>query len=259
MNKLSEMLVQLRDAARSRVALAPVAGAEIDLLSGYFIQYQALQQRRASGEVLVGWKVAFAGAATQKRFGLNEPVFGALTDVMGIEPGSRVDLARLIQPKLEIELAFVLGRSLAPGEYCDEEILAAIAQVAPAFEIADSRWQGWRFGAGAFLADNAAAALYCLGPRQYFDPVRHTDVAYRLEHQGELCGLGSTFGREDAPLTNLCWLIRRLLADGHPLEAGQVVLSGALLPPLDIQPAEYRLYMLGTELALWFEPAPGLD
>jgi len=67
-----------------------------------------------------------------------------------------------------------------------------------------------------------------------------------------LCGEGNTQGREDNPLANLCWLIRRLLADGQPVEAGQVVLSGALLAPIDIEPSTYRLQMFGTELALVF-------
>ena len=77
-------------------------------------------------------------------------------------------------------------------------------------------------------------------------------MPYRLEHDGAPLGSGDTQQREDSPLLNLCWLVRRLLAAGQGVEAGQVVLSGALLAPLDIQPGTYRLHMLGTELALVF-------
>ncbi|HJR30312.1 MAG TPA: 2-keto-4-pentenoate hydratase [Pseudomonas sp.] len=256
-NKNKSLITQLRDATRSAVALPPIGHEALDVLDGYFLQCLALNQRLISGEKLTGWKVAFSGAAAQKRFGLNEPVFGALTDVMRVEAQGSVDLALLIQPKLEVELAFVVGHSLIPGDYSDDEILAAIAEVAPAFEIADCRWEGWSFGAGAFLADNAAAGFYCMGQIQKFDPVQHASVSYRLECEGMICGAGDTDEREDAPLVNLCWLIRRLLADGHPLEAGHVILSGALLPPMNIQPAQYRLHMLGTELALGFKAPSG--
>lgn len=253
MSGANALLVELDEALRSVQPIAPLAPEALDRLEGYGLQRQGLVRRQAGGERLSGWKVAFAGRAAQARFGLDEPVYGGLTTVMQVEPGSAVSLGRLIQPKLEIELAFVFGRALEPGDYADEEILAAIAQVAPAFEIADCRWQGWRFGLGAFLADNAAAALYCVGPHVSFDPVRHACVAYHLEHEGVYLGSGDTLDREDTPLFNLCWLVRRLLADGHRVEAGQVVLSGALLAPMDIQPGTYHLHMLGTELALVFQ------
>jgi 2-keto-4-pentenoate hydratase len=252
MSSGNALLSQLHQATRTVQAIAPLSPEAIGRLAGYALQRQALDRRQAAGEQLSGWKVAFAGSAAQKHFGLDEPVYGGLMDTMIVEPGTAVAFSRLIQPKLEIELAFLLGCALAPGDYRDEDILAAIGDVAPAFEIADCRWQGWDFGVGAFLADNAAAGLYCLGPRIPFDPVQHLSVAYRLECDGARCGSGDTRDREDSPLANLCWLIRRLLADGQRVEAGQVVLSGALLPPMNIQPATYSLHMLGMELALVF-------
>lgn len=246
------VLNRLRQATNSAQAIAPLAPGALDLLSGYALQRQALDVRLAAGEQLSGWKIAFAGSAAQRRFGLDQPVYGGLTDRMCIQPNSAVALSGLIQPKLEIEVAIVLGRTLAPGDHSDEDILDAIDEVAAAFEIADCRWKGWEFGVGAFLADNSAAGRYCLGPRIAFDPIEQANVAFRLECAGALLGDGETLDREDNPLDNLCWLIRRLLADGQPVEAGQVVLSGALLAPINIQPCTYRLHMFGTELALVF-------
>ncbi|WP_434705907.1 2-keto-4-pentenoate hydratase [Pseudomonas sp. Z1-12] len=252
MRREEDLLVRLHDAGQAIHALPSLEPEAVDLPTGYTLQREALRRRQVGGERLTGWKVAFAGRAAQDRFGIDEPVLGVLTDAMVVEPGQTVSLARLIQPKLEIELAFVLGRTLVPGFYSDEDILAAISEVAPAFEIADCRWQGWRFGVGAFLADNAAAALYCLGSRVGFHPGQLAHVNYRLECDGVPCGEGNAQAREDTPQANLCWLVRRLLADGQCVEAGQVVLSGSLLAPLDIKAAEYRLHMLGMELALLF-------
>ncbi|SDB16220.1 2-keto-4-pentenoate hydratase [Pseudomonas sp. NFACC23-1] len=252
MSREDHLLVRLHDAAQAVHALPSLEPEAVDLPTGYTLQREALRRRQVAGERLTGWKVAFAGRAAQDRFGIDEPVLGALTDAMAVEPGNTIPLARLIQPKLEIELAFVLGRTLVPGFYSDEDILAAVSEVAPAFEIADSRWQGWRFGVGGFLADNAAAALYCLGSRVRFHPEQLAHVDYRLACDGVPCGEGNAQAREDMPQANLCWLVRRLLADGQCIEEGQVVLSGSLLAPLDIKAGEYRLYMLGMELALVF-------
>ena len=253
MSRAHDVLGKLHEAQRNARAIAPLLPEALDRLQGYALLLQGLARRLAGGERLSGWKIAFAGRVAQARFDLDEPVYGGLTAVMEVEPGSVVSFERLIHPRLEVELALVFGRTLVPGDYTNEAILAAITEVAPAFEIADCRWQGWRFGLGAFLADNAAAGLYCVGTRVPFDPALHGCVAYRLEHEGAPLGSGDTQHREDSPLFNLCWLVRRLLADGHRVEAGQVVLSGALLPPMDIQSGTYRLHMLGTELALIFD------
>lgn len=248
---------RLLQAAREQVALPREQGDGLDLASGYELQRLGMRVREARHERLSGWKVAFAGAAAQRRFGLSEPVYGALTDAMAVAEGQTVDLAGLIQPKLEIELAVVMGQDLNPGFYSDEALLAAIGEVAAAFEIADCRWQGWGFEAGAFVADNSAAAAYCLSARQPFDARRHAQVEYRLMHEGHALGCGLSSLGDESPLSNTCWLIRRLLADGHRLSAGQIILSGALLPPIAIEPGCYRLSMLGMELALEFQAGQG--
>ena len=252
MSLARRLLGRLREAAIEAAPLAPEEGERLDVVQGYCLLCQALQQRRNGGEALVGWKVAFASRAAYERFGLGEPVYGALTDGMQVAAASEGELQRLIQPKLEIELAFILDRDLPAGQYSDEQLLAAVGRMAPAFEVADSRWQGWRFGAGAFLADNASAAAFCLGPRQPFDAGRAARLDYALYGAQDLLAKGSLGSRDDTPLHNLCWVLRRLLADGFELAAGQVILSGALLPPMTLEPGHYRVEMLGTELALTF-------
>lgn len=252
MSRGAGLAAALLQAQARATPLAPACGGGLTLDDGLQVQHQALARRLAAGERLTGWKVAFAGAAAQRRFGLSEPVYGALTDAMCVPPGATLALGGLVQPKLEVELALILGAPLRPGTWDDAALLGAVAAVAPAFEVADCRWSGWRFGAGAFLADNAAAALYCLGEPQAFGLAHHAGLDWQLEAEGAVLGAGSSPGEGDAPLPNACWALRRLLADGASLQPGQVILSGALLPPLDIRPVEYRLRMLGTELALRF-------
>jgi len=250
MSGVADLPAALLRAERRGLALAPLdGGLEPGKADGYRLQRLLLQRRLAGGEALRGWKVALCGAAAQARFGLDEPVYGALTSAMELPVDERIGLGRFIQPKLEIELAYRLARGLAPGRYDDQQLLRAIAEVAPAFEVADCRWRGWRFGLGAFLADNAAAAGYCLGAFQAFDAHRHAQVTYRLTRDGAGLGAGCA-GCE--PMGHLLWLLRRLLDDGQPLHAGQVVLSGALLAPLDIVAGDYSLEMLGQRLLVSF-------
>ena len=115
MSTPDDVLGQLRQARLSAHAIAPLAPQALDRQQGYALLRQTLERRVAAGEKPSGWKVAFAGRAAQARFALDEPVYGGLTDAMQVEPGSAVPLARLIQPKLEVELAFVFGHALAPG------------------------------------------------------------------------------------------------------------------------------------------------
>ncbi|MFN3984515.1 MAG: hypothetical protein ACK4KV_03455 [Rhodocyclaceae bacterium] len=246
MSDLADLPLALKRALRDARPLPPPAYA-LSPEEGYRIQGRA---REASTSMLSGWKVALSAAAAQARLGLSEPVYGWLGADMARAPDSVLPLERLIAPKLEVEVAFRLGRELAPGSHDDAALLAAIADMAPALEVADSRWQGWRFDAGAFLADDAAAALYCIGAWQAFD----ADVCRQMQCcllRGEVACARAETG--DMPQRNLLWLLRRLLADGQPLRTGQIILSGALLAPVDVEAGSYRLEMGGEALAIRFE------
>jgi len=246
MSGLNDLPAALRQAWDSAEPLATLQQS-LTLQQGYQLQRAGLAH---AGVALGGWKVALSGAPAQARLGLSEPVYGWLSTDMQRAPGSRLSLAQLIAPKLEVEVAFELGRDIEPGRHDDASLLACVARMAPAFEIADCRWQGWRFDIGAFLADDAAAGLYCLGPWQAFEAQACRQISCRLAHEGALLGSAEA---GDGPERNLLWLLRRLLADGQPLRAGQVILSGALLAPVDVQQGEYSVQMMGVELALRFE------
>lgn len=246
MSELSELPAALRQALQQAQPLPRLEQA-LSLEQGYRLQGKALAQ---AGVAPGGWKVALSGAPAQARLGLSEPVYGWLSADMQRAPSSRLALAQLIAPKLEVEVAFELGRDIESGEHDDASLLAAVSRMAPAFEVADCRWQGWRFDVGAFLADDAAAALYCLGPWQAFDAQACRRIDCHLAHDGSMLGSAEA---GQTPEHNLLWLLRRLLDDGQPLRAGQVILSGALLAPVDVQKGEYSVRMMAVELVLRFE------
>lgn len=252
MSALNDLPQRLLRAVSDCSPLQIIDAEGLDVAQGYALQRKGVLLRQARLERVCGWKVAFASDAAQHRFGLNEPVYGVLTDAMAVKAAATIDISELIQPKLEIELVLILGRDLKPGELNDDKIVEAIGSVALGFEIADCRWADWKFSAGGFLADNAAAAMYCLSEEVPFVVEQHAQVSYQLHHNGAWLGSGVSSLNAESPLAIVCWLVRRLLADGHHLCAGQVILSGALLPPIDIQPGRYTLAMFGTELALNF-------
>ncbi|WP_295473356.1 fumarylacetoacetate hydrolase family protein [uncultured Pseudomonas sp.] len=253
MNPLDDLPGRLLHCADQAVALpAEQAPAGLDVTTGYRLQRSNLALRLARGERFSGWKVAFAGAAAQARFGLGEPVYGGLTEAMAVLPGAALDLAGLVDPRLEIEIAFIFARDLPPADYSDEQIIQAIGGLALAFEVADCRWAGWRFEAGAFLADNAAAGRYCLSAALPFSASRHQALDYALTRDGVALGRGQTGDAADSALPITCWLVRRLLADKQPVRAGQVVLTGALLAPLAIEPGHFRFTLAGRALELDF-------
>ncbi len=222
------------------------------LADGYAVQRQLMKQNAATGNQVSGWKVAMANQPALDRFGLDEPVYGVLFRDMLIE-GDRLSPDAVIAPKLEAELAFILGHDLNGDHYTDQQIIEAIAYIAPAFEIADSRL-GWKFGIGGFVADNAVASFYQLGEPQLFIPGQTaTEVECRLTTATDILS-GSPASVLDGPLISFVRMVRSLLTLHGGVKAGQHFISGSLTKPIDMLPGTtYRLSMLGTELVLCYK------
>lgn len=219
---------------------------------GYGVQRQLMKQNAAAGNQVSGWKVAMANQPALDRFGLDEPVYGVLFSDMLIE-GNRLSPDAVIAPKLEAELAFVLGHDLEGDVYTDQQIIEAIAYIAPAFEVADSRL-GWKFGIGGFVADNAVASFYQLGEPQLFIPGQTaTEVECRLMTATETL-YASSASVLDGPLNSFIRMVRSLLVLHGRVTAGQHFISGSLTKPIDMIPGTtYRLTMLDTELVLSYQ------
>ncbi|MBR9867774.1 MAG: 2-keto-4-pentenoate hydratase [Oceanospirillales bacterium] len=219
---------------------------------GYGVQRQLIKQMVSEGKALSGWKVAMANQPALDRFGLEEPVYGVLFSDMLIE-GDSLSSDAVIAPKLEAELAFILGHDLEGDVYTDQQIIEAIAWIAPAFEIADSRL-GWTFSIGGFVADNAVASFYQLGELQPFIPGQTaTEVECSLTTATETLS-GSPASVLGGPLNSFIKMVRSLLALHGRVEAGQHFISGSLTKPIDMIPGTtYRLTMLGGELVLSYK------
>ncbi|GAA4573401.1 2-keto-4-pentenoate hydratase [Micromonospora coerulea] len=244
---------ELTEAGESGKPCPPLRGRllpEGDVESAYQVQQRQAQARWDRGERRVGAKIGLTSRAVQENFGVYQPDFGVLTDVMAVGDGVEVAIGRLLQPRVEAEIAFVLGADLAEERITTVDLIRAVDHVLPAIEIVDSRIAGWDISIVDTVADNASSGLFVLGTT----PRRLADVDLRLcgmvlEHAGEPVSVGAGAACLGNPLHALEWLAGTLARAGDPLRAGDVVLSGALGPMVPVTPGaayEARISGLGS-------------
>ncbi|UOY03178.1 2-keto-4-pentenoate hydratase [Blastococcus sp. PRF04-17] len=230
---------RLQTAAQTGVPCVPVRDLigtdDVDL--AYAVQQRLTDARLAGGARVVGRKIGLTSPAVQKQLGVDRPDFGVLFADMDVSDLPEVPSDRLLQPKTEAEIAFVLGADLADGPLDAEQVRGAVAYAVAALEIVDSRIAGWDITFGDTVADNASSGLFVLGERRLtldeFEPV---EVGMAMRLGGDLVSEGSGAACLGDPLNALAWLARTARDLGDPLRAGQVVLSGALGPMVATPP-----------------------
>ncbi len=252
---VDEAAERLADAARTGVPCPPVRdliGSD-DVELAYAVQQRFVQRRLAEGARVVGRKIGLTSPAVQKQLGVDRPDFGVLFDDMDVTALPEVPSDRLLQPRTEAEIAFVLGEDLAEGPLDDAQVRAAVASVAAALEIVDSRIAGWDITFGDTVADNASSGLFVLGEnRLTLDEFEPVEATMRMSLDGEQVSEGTGAACLGDPLLALAWLARTARDLGDPLRAGQVVLSGALGPMAPTPPGSVvsaEISSLGTVTA----------
>lgn len=227
---------RLDDAARTGTVCRPVRDliGSSDLAAAYAVQVLHREQALASGRRRSGRKIGLTSPAVQRQLGVDQPDFGDLfadTDCSG----ALVPMATLLQPRVEAEIAFVLGADLA-GDITESSVRAAVDHAVAALEIVDSRIQNWDISIADTIADNASSGRYLLGSTQValsdFEP---RDVRMKMQIDGHLVATGSGTECLGDPLLALAWLARAAIRCDDPLRAGEVVLSGALGPLVTLQ------------------------
>ncbi|MBF6301616.1 fumarylacetoacetate hydrolase family protein [Nocardia amamiensis] len=225
-------------AARSGTPCAPVRdliGAD-DVAAAYAVQELLTAERIAAGAEVVGRKVGLTSPAVQRQLGVDQPDFGVLFGDMHYRQGTPVPLSRLLQPKVEAEVAFVLAQDLVTGSLDDEQVRGAVGYAVAALEIVDSRIAGWDITFGDTVADNASSGLFVLGTeRRALDTFEPVSAQMRMAIDGVQVSTGTGAACLGDPLHALAWLARTTREFGRPLRAGQIVLSGALGPMAAIE------------------------
>ena len=233
-------------AALDRLAVARATGrpcppvrtllAAGDIRTAYAVQATWVASQVAAGATVVGRKIGLTSPVVQAQLGVDQPDFGTLLSTMDCPPGLPVDTGRLLQPKIEAEIAFVLARDLDAPDLGPDDVLAATGSLAAALEIVDSRVAGWDISIVDTVADNASSGLFTLGPERR--PPGGLDLAacsMRLWRGGEETSTGSGAACLGHPAIAVAWLATTARSYGQPLRAGEIVLSGALGPMVPVQ------------------------
>jgi 2-keto-4-pentenoate hydratase len=206
-----------------------------DVGAAYEVQRVNVARQETSGDRVVGYKIGLTSEAVQAQLGVDQPDLGPLFASRAHEDGSDVDMGRLIAPRIEAEVALVLGEPLDPGDIDEAAIAAATSHVVAALEVVDSRVEGWDITITDTVADFASGAAFVLGDRiRRLEDVELPSVPMELRCDGEVVSRGSGAATLGNPLTAAVWLARALERFGTPLAAGDVILTGALGPFADL-------------------------
>jgi 2-keto-4-pentenoate hydratase len=234
---MREIAARLERAARDRVAIdPPAAGCAMTAEDAYRIQMINVDRRVASGRKIVGRKIGLTSLAMQKMLGVDEPDFGHLFDDMMLVNGGECRVNTLMLPRVEPEIAFVLGRELRrPGITC-HDVLAAADYVTPALEIIDTRIRDWKITLADTIADNASSARVVLGERKTKPAALDlAAVAMTLQKNNAVVEQGVGSAVLGHPAEPVAWLANKLAEFSQTLAAGSVVIPGALCRAIDVR------------------------
>ena len=224
---------RLRQAADSGKAIGPIrdelqAGG---VAAAYAVQQANTEHFLAQGRRLVGRKIGLTSKSVQQQLGVDSPDFGMLFADMAICDGEEIPLGKVLQPKAEAEIAFVLERDLTQPNTTLPELISAVAYALPAVEIVGSRIENWNIKLLDTIADNASSGLFVLGA----EPKKLDGLELRLcgmviERRGVPISVGAGAACLGNPLNAALWLARTMVEVGRPLLAGDIIMSGALGP-----------------------------
>lgn len=234
-NLIPELGDELYEALRIRRPVSPLTEREpgIALDDAYRISQHMLRRRvEDDGEQVIGKKIGLTSARVQEMLGVYQPDFGFLTDAMQAANGSVINIGEsMIAPRVEAEIAFRLGKDLSGERITEGDVLDATECVLPCFEIVDSRIEDWRIKIEDTIADNASCGMFVLGdsavdPRTLDLP----NIKATVSKNGRWLSEGMGNAVQGNPLTAVAWLANTLGSYGIPFRAGEIILSGSLVP-----------------------------
>lgn len=229
---LRELSEQLYHSLRTGVAVPPLSDRypDITIDDAYKISLNMLSMREADGERLIGKKIGVTSEAVQSMLNVRQPDFGFLTNTM--QCSDRLSLSGMIAPRAEGEIAFHLCSDLAGPGVSEADVLAATDYIMPCFEIVDSRIANWAIKIQDTVADNASCGFFAVNDHHRVDP-REVDLVschMQVYKNGAAISEGTGAAALGNPLTCVAWLANTLGQYGINLNAGDIILSGSLVP-----------------------------
>ena len=254
-----ERVARIVDEAAAKAFAIPQLSPEYPLTveEAYKVQAASIRRRLDRGERRAGVKMGFTSKAKMVQMGVDDLIWGRLTDRMTIDDGGEVGFHSFIHPRVEPEIAFLLKRDL-PAKVTMTEALAAVEAVATAMEIIDSRYKDFRFSLPDVVADNTSAAGFVLGEWHGVD-VDVSNLGMVLEIDGRPRQVGSSAAILGHPVRALVAAARLSAGAGEPLEAGWIVLAGAVTAAEALNPGDHVRTVAQSLGSVSFSVADGTD
>ena len=229
---------RLRQALETAQAIRPISNeigaSNVD--EAYVIQNINHQIRVSEGFTCVGHKIGLTSKSVQQQIGIDQPDYGRLYSYMNIKNGSPFPSSKLILPKVEGEIAFILGKDIEDAPSSQEEMLECIDSICASIELVDSRIENWNIKISDTIADNASAAYFVLGNERIsphnFD---FENCRMNLSINSEIVSTGTGKECMDNPVNAVLWLANKLIDSGEHLKKGDIILSGALGKFVDVK------------------------
>ncbi|WP_240421280.1 2-keto-4-pentenoate hydratase [Paenibacillus periandrae] len=201
---------------------------ELTVEKAYEIQEQLVQLKLEEGYQIVGPKMGFTSQAKMKQMNVNEPIYGYIFDYMVVN-GQEISMQDFIHPKVEAEVAFILGKDIEGPGMTGAQVLAATEYVVPALEIIDSRYENFNFTLPDVIADNASSSKVVFGSRiKRPDELELDLLGVTLSINGQIKDLGAGAAVVGHPANSVAMLANMLARKGLKLKAGQIILTGGI-------------------------------
>ncbi len=238
LDDLSGQLEQAEKQQQSMQALTDIK-SDLTMEEAYRIQLVNIQKKVNEGHQVVGKKIGLTSIAMQELLGVDEPDYGHLLDTMAVESGGEIPPNRVLQPKVEGEVAFILKEELRGPSITVEDVMEATESVMTAIEIVDSRISDWKITLPDTIADNASSGLYVLGDNAV--PIQGVNLPrlnMELFKNGERVNTGKGSAALGNPAKCVAWLANKLAKYDISLKKGEVILSGALSAAVNAKPGD---------------------
>jgi len=231
---LDELARKVDEAARTATSIEQLSvSANFSLADAYEIQRLSIARRLQRSEKLAGYKLGFTSKAKMLQMGVDDLIWGRLTDHMIIEEGGEISLADYVHPRVEPEICYLMKKPLS-GRVTLLEAWSAVEAVAPALEVIDSRYANFKFSLEDVVADNCSSSGFLVGSWRKPD-IDVSNLGMILQINGRDVGFGSSAAILGNPARSLLAAARCLGEVGEELQPGQVLMAGAATEAIALQ------------------------
>ena len=236
--KAAEILRQADETGQACEPIRDILG-DANVSRAYAVQELNTKYFLKQGRRIVGRKIGLTSEAVQKQIGVDQPDYGILYADMLRKDGEEINIKDILQPKIEAEIAFVLKKDLYKEVSTTEDVIDAIDFATTALEIVGSRINNWDIKLADTVADNGSSGLFVLGDSQCtLDQIDLIACDMELHRFGEQVSVGNGAACMGNPIIAAVWLANTMALTEYPLRAGEIILSGALGPMVEVNPGD---------------------